>query len=561
MDPKALAKAFHANQLSLAVLDSTVNELSLDNDKVILANESFDAYESGIRIAYSLYKQTGDTRYYDDSFRLADQSKGLILLENLRLVNRFGGINPEWLEKEKVIKSELFLTEQSLYKTESTSTSGGEHSLREHYADLKREYASLITKIKNEAPDYYKLRFDHHVITPQQVQNNLVKPGEALIEFFVGDSSLTIFGFSKTKRFIDQKKLTSTFPGDVTHLRNLLTDFDGNILKDLQKISASFYEFLLKDCMTALGTQTTSLIVVPDGMLGFIPFEVFTTTEGSEPKYLADNFSIRYAHSASYLLEQTQKPEKKARKFFAGFVVASGIQMTGSRSAAGALAGAKREIASIADLVGTESVVFESASKKDFLSEAPKYKVLHLAMHSFVNNQNPMLSEMAFAPSESDSVNSHLTAIELYNVQLNAEMAVLSACETGVGTLHRGEGIMSFSRAFAYAGVPSSVISLWKVPDKATAKIMTSFYNYLKKGKNKAEALRLAKMDLVRNYPAMMHPYYWSGFILTGDNAPLEFPTLLNWFLVTIGIVGALALFYVGKRIYDSRRKRRSFTM
>src|SRR5258706_3672618 len=117
-------------------------------------------------------------------------------------------------------------------------------------------------------------------------------------------------------------------------------------------------------------------------------------------------------------------------------------------------------------------------------------------MHSLVNDENPMMSVMVFSSADDDTTDvNELTAIELYNMSLKSDLAVLSACNTGFGKLHRGEGIMSFSRAFSYAGVPSAVISLWQVPDKATSKIMVNFYKYLKAGESKDLALQHAKLD------------------------------------------------------------------
>jgi len=156
-----------------------------------------------------------------------------------------------------------------------------------------------------------------------------------------------------------------------------------------------------------------------------------------------------------------------------------------------------------------------------------------------------MLSELVFSDDPADSTHDNrLTAIELYNMELRADMAVLSACNTGVGKVHRGEGIMSLSRAFAYAGVPSAVISLWKVPDHATAKIMASYYYQLNKGLPKDQALQLAKKDFINQNPAMTEPFYWAGFILTGNNDPVKFPASQTWWWIATGILTLIILIF-----------------
>jgi len=202
-DVKKLISAFHTNQLSLALLDNTADEISLDRDKVILAEDSYSAFEDGIRMAYALYHQNNDKQYLIDCFSLIDKSKGIVLLEKLRQVDRFAGINPELVNREKEIKSELFLTEQNLYGLEiGNQKPAALAAARERYASLKRDYAELMNKIKSEAPEYYRLRFDRGVIETKDIHDKLLQQNEAMIEYFVGDSILAVAGFTKGHQFL-----------------------------------------------------------------------------------------------------------------------------------------------------------------------------------------------------------------------------------------------------------------------------------------------------------------------------------------------------------------------
>lgn len=559
-DTSILKSAWATNKLALALLDSTANEFSLDKDKVILTEQSFSAFDEGIQIAYTMYQQTNDEIFFENCFSLTDKSKGRVLLEKLRVVNQFAGISPELLIAERELKSELLLTEQGLYKEELKKNVSSELPLlRERYSDSKRHYAALIGKIKKEAPDYYHLRFDHQVISTQQMQRQLLRKGEALVEYFVGDSALTIFGFSSKHRYLKQKKMTNELASKVVLLRNHLTSPDDESDQtEFRKTSNDLYDYLLRDCLLALDSGINSLIIVPDGLLGYVPFEVLIRTRETEAQYLGFGLSIRYAYSASYLSEQVTKLGPKPKYFFAGFVSAAGSQPINGSTATSILKGAQTEVASIAELLGSGYQVFNPATKKEFQEKAGDYKVLHLAMHSQVNDKNPMLSTMVFSASPLDSTDENLlTALELYNMRLNADMAVLSSCNTGFGEMHRGEGIMSFSRAFAYAGVTSAVISLWPVDDKATSRIMVNFYRFLKEGKTKDQALQLAKATFVKDYPQMAHPFFWSGFILTGNNDPLRFPVSEWWywliaFILLAAVVGLAAKKGIGKQLFRS---------
>ena len=168
-------------------------------------------------------------------------------------------------------------------------------------------------------------------------------------------------------------------------------------------------------------------------------------------------------------------------------------------------------------------------------------------MHGFVNNDDPSFSAMIFTPDDSlkglgydhDGL---LYLHELYNLPLIADLAVLSACETGGGKYTRGEGIVSLGKAFRYAGCENIVMSLWKVNDRTTAQLMQIFFRHLSVGMNKDEALRQAKLSFLSDPKNrhFTHPYYWSGFILSGDPLPLLGQKIPMYIYFAIGSVGIL---------------------
>lgn len=481
-----------------------------------------------------------------------DKSKGILLLENLRLVNRFSGIEPEWLQRERELKAEMLWIEQEIFKAESAQNKAEElQPLRERYGILKRDYGVLVSQLKSQAPNYYRLRFDHSVVTTQIIQQELLKPGEALIEFFSGDSILAVAGFTISKKYMQVKQLPPDFTNQVNRLRSALLRRSDVSFK---QIATALYDFLLKDCLAELGQDVHTLIIIPDGLLGYIPFEVLKPSL-DDNRYLNDYQTIHYAHSATYLAEQRQRRPPRSKYFFAGFVASGSpdqrVQLATRGKGLAVLKGAEHEVTSIAELIRSKFNIFSPAGKSDFINHASDYHILHLAMHSVVNDVNPMMSEMVFAM---DSTGQSLTAGELYGMQLHSALAVLSACNTGMGQLQRGEGIMSFSRAFAYAGVPSAVISLWKVPDEATSKIMVGFYRHLKNGEPKDRALQLARQQFVRDNPEYAHPFFWSGFILTGTADPIEFPSQIQWYWYVVALlIGVAGTYVLRKRLTPGR--------
>jgi CHAT domain-containing protein len=141
-------------------------------------------------------------------------------------------------------------------------------------------------------------------------------------------------------------------------------------------------------------------------------------------------------------------------------------------------------------------------------------------------------------------------------MELNAEIAVLSACETGLGKLHRGEGMMSLSRAFMYAGVPSTVISLWKVPDQSASILMTKFYQFLKNGERKDDALRLAKLEFIEDHPEMSHPFFWAGFIVNGKTDAVSFSYFKESELMSAAIITLIVLVTIAIILRRKRNKK-----
>jgi CHAT domain-containing protein len=224
------------------------------------------------------------------------------------------------------------------------------------------------------------------------------------------------------------------------------------------------------------------------------------------------------------------------------------------------LAGTQKEVSRISRLVNTTVYTGLEATEENFRKDAEKYDILHLAMHAFINDSLPAFSSLAFAQTDSSDVlnNGLLNTSDIYNLKLQAALTVLSACNTGMGKLRKGEGIMSLARGFLYAGCPSIIMSLWEVEDNSGTEIISSFYKNLKRGKAKDEALRMAKLEYLENANSRMaHPHYWLGFVSIGDESPIYKSYDFYFFIVLI-----LALTGVGIdqiiRIKKARRKRAS---
>jgi CHAT domain-containing protein/Tfp pilus assembly protein PilF len=209
----------------------------------------------------------------------------------------------------------------------------------------------------------------------------------------------------------------------------------------------------------------------------------------------------------------------------------------------------EKEVAYNKKLFSGNSYLFHDATEENFRKFAPHSKIIHLATHAIINDDFPMYSRFLFSPSTTSLNDGLLQTYELYNMNLNSDLAVLSACNTGTGKLIRGEGIMSLARGFHYAGCANVVMSLWQVDDKSTSQIMNYFYKHLKHGVGISEALRLAKIEYLENADEVKsHPYYWAGFIHIGKNESIIFNKHIPPFIWIFGgcifVIALVILFF-----------------
>jgi CHAT domain-containing protein len=289
-----------------------------------------------------------------------------------------------------------------------------------------------------------------------------------------------------------------------------------------------------------------ALVIVADGSLHRLPFEVLFLPDTSSRgdlralPYLIRRFAISYAPSASVLVELQHDPHQTAPKGFIAFgdpiydppaagVFASALRATSpaGRINLQPLPYSHTEIDGIAKLFARDDreLFFGEAASEENV-KAPdrlaRYRLVHFSTHGYINETRPRFSGLVLSlqpvnpqsairdPQSEDGV---LSAYEIFNLKLKADLVVLSACETGLGKEVKGEGLMSLTRAFMYAGTPSVVVSLWNVNDESAADLMIRFYRNLQTGKSKSEALRQAQLETINDNG---FPFFWAPFVLVG---------------------------------------------
>ncbi len=387
-------------------------------------------------------------------------------------------------------------------------------------------------EISKSYPNYERFQaVDFNIETLQQSLGSQ----KTLVKYYVSDSS--VFACK-----IVQKTLEIYYLGKSNELKNLSKVYHSQISQidfGYKNNSKKLFKLLLKPLNLA---DQRPVVFVPENFLNFCPFE---TLLNEKDMPFALSHIVSYSNSLKF--SQPLFPEKKASfdNFLTGFApkYQDGVGVT--RSDNGQLIYTGAELKNIADIFRNSALFMnENATKSNFLKTLGSSNVHHLAMHSILDEKDYEYSSLVFQNNEK------MHFYELYALNFPSEMVVLSACNTGVGEYLNGEGLMSISRALNYAGVKSTVNSLWQVPDKETSELMSYFYHFLKEGISKDLALVKAKREFIHKNPMKSHPYYWSGFIINGDVTPLT-PRGNQW-LYWLGFAALLAtsgaVIYIKKR-------------
>ncbi len=302
--------------------------------------------------------------------------------------------------------------------------------------------------------------------------------------------------------------------------------------------SQELFSVLLKPALIGQGSKNR-LVVIPDGKLHLLPFDALKDTKG---KYVLESYVVTYAPSATVLdLLRKARSSDKAELNFLGV---GGVSYSSKAFAAvdrgpgvadffgidpvafSNLPGSRQEVTSIAGMVPRPSKVLvgAAATEANFKSqELSAYRVIHLAVHGVSSPQFPDRAALVLGNSAASGEDGLLQAREIRDLDLRADLVVLSACETGNGKLLGEEGIASLERAFLLAGAKSVIASLWTADDTYTIALMKRMYQHLVDGSDKGTALQQAKLDLLKEFGDQALPVYWAGFTLVGDGSTSVF--------------------------------------
>ncbi|MFQ5675080.1 MAG: CHAT domain-containing protein, partial [bacterium] len=569
---------------AIATYDSVRNNLDIESLKNNFLEDKYQAFPSIVQ----LLAQQGDI---EEAFTFAEKYKAKNLLDILSQGNIFKDLLADTLQLElqKITEQQEEAHRRlslELEKTNQATTL----SLEQQITDLELQQAAILAGLREKHPDYYRLT-SPDILTPERIRSNFLDDGQALLEYIVGDARLSVFLMTRdTLLYMQLAAGRDQIEQKLTELSPIFASKNkargpSEIIVNPQAVDFTIppahrlYELLIKPIEPAMN-QVTDLIIVPDDLLFYLPFEMLVSdTNGAETRYdfenaefLLEKYSISYLSSASVLDPGLQRVRTASKGLLAmgnpdfghrAETLASTELVASKEGEPGRfetdetlppLPSSEAEVRAIGDVLSGANRIFSgiAATEDNFRKEAGKYRILHLATHFLSNDNQPLYSKIALTQEDKAETDGYLQTYEVFNLDLNADLAVLSACNTGLGKLHKGQGLIGISRAFTFAGVPSLVVSLWNVDDESTSIIMRNFYQNLKDGLNKKQSLRLAKLSYLKSVQASrLDPFYWAPFILLGDASPIQFPKQSSSPLPLIllaAVLGISAFLFLNKR-------------
>ena len=458
----------------------------------------------------NIHERSSDPHCLTQMWELLELNKAIKLRNQLKTAYSLTYTIPEDLRmQEKAIKDSINLILSNVEINTFDST----------LFFLKRRHDALISKIEAEHPRYANLKRKPLEFSYQQKQSQLTR-NEAHLTFLEGQDSIYLL-ILKPKQLSLASVQKDTAQSIIEQFNEALMSHNIDLISRLSDQIVSIFHL-----GHLLSEDIEHITIVPDGIIWKLNFAALSYRIEDSYTYLGNELTLSYHYYSN-----PAKPEipnhvqKEVLAFSFNEVDDDPVDSNyvAFRNINESLPGTSKEVVAISKQWKGDYYFANAANESMFKEQSRHYSILHLAVHGYMDENYPENSFLKFAAS--DSLNDgKLHAYELYNLDINAELAVLTACNSGEGKIQSGEGMMSIGRAFAYAGVESLLASRWEVPDISTPFLMTYFYQGLKQGMRKSQALQYAQQQFLENHADNITsvPFYWAGFYVIGDDRPLE---------------------------------------
>ncbi|MDO6821275.1 CHAT domain-containing protein [Zobellia sp. 1_MG-2023] len=512
------------------LVDIIRSESTENKSKLFWREKGASLYTKAVEVCYLLNKP-------QDAFYFMERNKALLLLEDITAeqAKDITRLPKETIQREYELKQSIFLAESKL-KNSNTKSQDTLLNLKSIIYNHKNTYSTFKDSLSSVFPEYEKLSKQAFIIPYPEFKKKFISQDEVVLQYILNDEQGYALLTTVDDTLFFKLKNTENLNQDIIQLYGQLTNLtmDRAGLATYNQLSNHVFQQLVPEQVYEQ-VKNKKLTIISDHILQQIPFEAFVANT-NPVRFFIEDTEVRYAYSMSYLEAKTRVSSSPSKEFYG----IAPVQFASLGLPNLIFSGS--EIEEVQKIFPGDIALKVEATKSAFVNNFEDYRIVHLSTHADVGQ-----SEDPWIAFNDDK----MFLNEIYATKNQAEMVVLSACNTSIGELKKGEGAMSLARGFFHSGARSVVSSLWSTYDKSSKELITSFYTELAKGATKSAAMRQAKLNYIQKYrESAIAPAYWSALIVIGDNSPITNQTglLSSWIWALLGILLLIVAYQLFKR-------------
>ncbi|UCC39519.1 MAG: CHAT domain-containing protein, partial [Candidatus Aminicenantes bacterium] len=563
-----LNKALENYKESIKTTENIRSQIKLEElrARYLGTNKRIEAYHNLIRLLIDLHRLNPRKGYDIEAFDYIERAKARAFLDSLELsqIDISQSVNPELLNREKELMKDITDIYNKLLAEELPREN--KKDVENQLKNKENELEKLKREIRIKNPAYADVKYPD-IITLYEAQKRLPDAKTAFFEYCIGEENSYALAITKKGVRIFPLPPKNEIQKKVKEYLEVISD------KENENFRLG-YELFSKLVLPGLDNNIKNIIFITDGILHFLPFEALLTNK-EKREWLIKSYKVAYIPSISSLREILQHREangadpqmdllalgdpyfgpwetnNNGNDFIKDFYRNDTFQFFRLEFSALEIDKISSLFNKIKRNIFRREKATERQLKKHNLSD---YKIIHLATHSLIDDRVPARSSIVLSLDKDSTEDGFLQMREIYKLKLNSDLVILSSCQTGLGRFLKGEGIEGLNRAFFYAGASSVIMTLWAVNDQASYQLIERFYDHLRSSQSIMNALRKAKLEMIESN-ILSHPYYWAGFIVTGNANKIIFPNKTKkWLFLgfSLLLIGGIILFSMRK--YYSQR-------